>query len=136
MAECEYVVRRIAGMASDQTPRMVAEPPFIARYVVGPLEFAPEEMSVVVAGRRVWLTRRELAVLRVLAEHARRPVARDEIRQRVWGGRVSGFKDRSVEVYIRRLRVKLAEAGPEWEYIHTHHAVGYRLEPEPREARS
>lgn len=123
-------------MASDQTRRMVAEPPSTARCVVGPLEFAPEEMSVVVAGRRLWLTRRELAVLRVLAEHARRPVARDEIHQRVWAGRVSGFKDRSVEVYIRRLRVKLAEAGPEWEYIHTHHGVGYRLEPEPREARS
>jgi DNA-binding response OmpR family regulator len=123
-------------MASDQSARVVAEPPVAARYVVGPLEFAPDEMSVVVAGHRVWLTRRELAVLRVLAERARRPVARDEIHQRVWGRRVSGFKDRSVEVYIRRLRVKLAEAGPEWEYIHTHHTVGYRLEPEPREARS
>jgi DNA-binding response OmpR family regulator len=125
------------AMASDKTARAVAGPSGPApRYVIGPLEFAPDEMSVVVAGRRVWLTRRELAVLGVLAERARRPVTRDEIHQRVWGRRVSGFKDRSVEVYIRRLRVKLAEAGPEWEYIHTQHAVGYRLEPEPRAARS
>ncbi len=36
-------------------------------------------------------------------------------------------------VYIRRLRVKLAAADPQWTYIHTHHNIGYRLEPEPRE---
>jgi DNA-binding response OmpR family regulator len=46
---------------------------------------------------------------------------------------VTGFKDRSVEVYIRRLRVKLAAAAPDWDYIHTHHNIGYRLDPEPRE---
>lgn len=102
------------------------------RYLIGPLEFAPEDLCVSVAGRRVWLTRRELEVLDVLAQSAGRPVARDEIHRRVWGGRVAGFKDRSVEVYIRRLRVKLAAAGPEWDHIHTHHNIGYRLEPEPR----
>jgi DNA-binding response OmpR family regulator len=111
----------------------VSVPP--QRYVVGPLEFAPDEMSVVVAGQRVWLTRRELDVLVVLAERAGRPVARAEIHRRVWGAKVVGFKDRSVEVYIRRLRVKLEAAAPDWEYIHTHHAIGYRLEPEPREGR-
>lgn len=40
-----------------------------------------------------------------------------------------GFKDRSVEVLIRRLRLKLSAACDDWEYIHTHHRAGYRLEP-------
>ena len=102
------------------------------RYMIGPLEFAPEDLCVSVAGTRVWLTRRELQVLEVLAQSAGRPVARDEVYRRVWGGRVAGFKDRSVEVYIRRLRVKLAAAGPNWDHIHTHHNIGYRLEPELR----
>jgi DNA-binding response OmpR family regulator len=94
------------------------------RYMVGPLELIPDEVSALVAGTRVWLTRRELEVLRVLAEHAGRPVTRAEIYRRVWGSRVAGFKDRSVEVYIRRLRVKLATAAPEWDHIHTHHNIG------------
>jgi two-component system, OmpR family, response regulator len=106
--------------------------PVTARYSIGPLELQPAEMCAIVAGRRVWLTRRELQVLAVLAEHAGRPVAKDDIYQRIWGKRVAGFKDRSLEVYIRRLRVKLAGASDDWDYIHTHHAIGYRLEPEPR----
>jgi DNA-binding response OmpR family regulator len=105
-------------------------------YMIGPLELAPDDVSVLVAGTRVWLTRRELEVLEVLAERAGHPVARAEIYRRVWGARVAGFKDRSVEVYIRRLRVKLAAAAPDWEHIHTHHNIGYRLEPEPRVQRT
>jgi DNA-binding response OmpR family regulator len=60
-------------------------------------------------------------------------VARAEIHRRVWGSPAAGFKDRSVEVYIRRLRVKLGTAAPDWACIHAHHTIGYRLEPEPRE---
>lgn len=103
------------------------------RYLIGPLEIVPDHLLVAAAGRRVWLTRRELEVLLVLAEHERRPVSRADIHARIWSTPVAGFKDRSVEVYIHRLRVKLAEAAPEWNCIHTHHAIGYRLEPEPRE---
>jgi DNA-binding response OmpR family regulator len=105
----------------------------VKRYAIGPLEVIPQDMLVVVAGRRLWLTRRELSVLVVLAERAGVPVARAEIHERVWGEPVIGFKDRSVEACIRRLRVKLAAAAADWEYIHTHHNIGYRLEPEPRE---
>ena len=102
------------------------------RYMIGPLEFAPEDLCVTVAGKRVWLSRRELEVLEVLAENAGRPVSRDAIHRRVWGGDVVGFKHRSVEVYIRRLRVKLGKAAPDWHHIHTHFNIGYRLDPEPR----
>ncbi len=103
------------------------------RLLIGPLEIVPDHLLVAAAGRRAWLTRRELDVLLVLAEHARRPVSRAAIHARIWGAPVPGFKDRSVEVYIHRLRVKLAEAAPGWNCIHTHHAIGHRLEPEPRE---
>lgn len=39
--------------------------------------------------------------------------------------------DRSVDVFIRKLRKKLKELSPSWSYIHTHFGVGYRFEPEP-----
>jgi two-component system OmpR family response regulator len=106
------------------------------RYLLGPLEVVPDEMLVEAAGRRVWLTRRELEVLLVLLDDAGRPVSRADMHARIWGAPVAGFKDRSVEVYIHRLRVKLGDAAPDWTWIHTHHAIGYRLEPEPREEAS
>jgi DNA-binding winged helix-turn-helix (wHTH) protein len=39
--------------------------------------------------------------------------------------------DRSVDVFVRKLRQKLEKASPDWRYIHTHFGVGYRFAPEP-----
>ena len=39
--------------------------------------------------------------------------------------------DRSVDVFVRKLRQKLEKASPDWRYIHTHFGVGYRFSPEP-----
>jgi len=39
--------------------------------------------------------------------------------------------DRSVDVFVRKLRQKLEAASPEWRYIHTHFGVGYRFAAEP-----
>jgi DNA-binding response OmpR family regulator len=36
-------------------------------------------------------------------------------------------RDRSVDVFVRKLRTKLARASPDWAYIHTHFGVGYRF---------
>jgi DNA-binding winged helix-turn-helix (wHTH) protein len=42
--------------------------------------------------------------------------------------------DRSVDVFVRKLRQKLERASPEWRYIHTHFGIGYRFAAEPVEA--
>jgi DNA-binding winged helix-turn-helix (wHTH) protein len=42
--------------------------------------------------------------------------------------------DRSVDVFVRKLRQKLESASPSWRYIHTHFGVGYRFDPEPRDS--
>jgi DNA-binding response OmpR family regulator len=39
--------------------------------------------------------------------------------------------DRSVDVYVRKLRVKLEDALPDWSFIHTHFGFGYRFHREP-----
>jgi hypothetical protein len=41
--------------------------------------------------------------------------------------------DRSVDVFVRKLRQKLEAASPDWRYIHTHFGVGYRFDPEMRD---
>ena len=55
---------------------------------------------------------------------------REEIYQRVWGYTMA-HGDRSVDVFVRKLRSKLQQASPEWNYIHTHFGVGYRFAAEP-----
>ena len=60
---------------------------------------------------------------------------REEIYQRVWGyAMVHG--DRSVDVFVRKLRQKLERASPRWRYIHTHFGIGYRFAAEPRMRRA
>jgi DNA-binding winged helix-turn-helix (wHTH) protein len=55
---------------------------------------------------------------------------RENIYQRVWGYlMVRG--DRSVDVFVRKLRQKLERISPEWRYVHTHFGVGYRFAAEP-----
>jgi DNA-binding winged helix-turn-helix (wHTH) protein len=55
---------------------------------------------------------------------------REEIYSRLWGyTMVRG--DRSVDVFVRKLRQKLERASPRWRYIHTHFGIGYRFAAEP-----
>jgi DNA-binding winged helix-turn-helix (wHTH) protein len=54
---------------------------------------------------------------------------REDVYQRVWGyTMVRG--DRSVDVFVRKLRQKLEALSPEWRYVHTHFGVGYRFAAE------
>jgi DNA-binding response OmpR family regulator len=96
---------------------------------VGPLEIRSGERQAVAAGRTLALSLRELELLEALARRQGRIVPRDELYETVWGGPLRA-DDRSVDVYIHKLRVKLGEALPGWQYIHTHFGFGYRLEAE------
>jgi hypothetical protein len=55
---------------------------------------------------------------------------REEIYQRVWGYTMA-HGDRSVDVFVRKLRSKFQQVSPGWNYIHTHFGVGYRFAAEP-----
>ena len=80
----------------------------------------------------VGLTRREFELIDLLAAAGGRVLEREDIYQRVWGyAMVRG--DRSVDVFVRKLRQKLEQASPDWRYIHTHFGVGYRFAAELRE---
>ncbi len=74
------------------------------------------------------LTAREFEILNLLTG-ADRVLRREEIYERVWGYAMA-HGDRSVDVFVRKLRQKLRTASPGWSYIHTHFGVGYRFAPE------
>jgi DNA-binding response OmpR family regulator len=94
--------------------------------VVGDLEIRPHEYIAYARGKPLQLTVRELDLLTALAERRDRIVSREELYRVVWEEPYRK-SDRSVDVYIARLRQKLDEANPGCVYIHTHFGFGYRL---------
>jgi DNA-binding response OmpR family regulator len=94
------------------------------------IELRPDEMQVLIGGARVGLTVREFQVLAALADRADRVVRRAEIYRQGWGGEMK-HRDRAVDVFVRKVRTKLAATAPGWIYIHTHFGIGYRFTPEP-----
>ena len=102
---------------------------------VGPLQIFPDEHLARANGRVLVLSIRELRLLTELGRRAERIMPREELFRLVWG-REMRTGDRSVDVYVRKLRVKLEQALPGWRYIHTHFGLGYRLAAERDTARS
>lgn len=100
--------------------------------VVGNLVVEPSEFLAHVDGRPVALTMRELSLLAALARRAGRIVSREELYTAVWRQDYRRC-ERSVDVYVAKLRQKLEAAAPDWRYIHTHFGFGYRIDAEPAE---
>jgi DNA-binding response OmpR family regulator len=95
----------------------------------GELEIRPSEYLAVAGGRALTLSLRELELLAALARREGRIVSREELYETVWGAPMRA-DERSVDVYVHKLRSKLARALPEWRFIHTHFGFGYRFQPE------
>jgi DNA-binding response OmpR family regulator len=96
----------------------------------GELEIRPSEYVARAGGRTLSLSVRELDLLAALARREGRIVPREELYETAWGTPMRD-QDRSVDVYVHKLRTKLAIALPEWQFIHTHFGFGYRFEREP-----
>jgi DNA-binding response OmpR family regulator len=99
--------------------------------VAGELEIRGDRFQAFAGGRSLDLTRREFELLQLLADAKGQVLERETIYQRVWGYAMA-HGDRSVDVFVRKLRQKLEKHSPAWRYIHTHFGVGYRFDPEAR----
>ena len=77
------------------------------------------------------LTPTEFRLLYTLALDRGRVVTRDELLQKVWGRRET-HRDRTVDVFVRRLRQKIDRISSKHSFIQTRFGVGYKLEPEPK----
>jgi DNA-binding response OmpR family regulator len=95
----------------------------------GELAIRPDRFDAYAGAKAAGLSRREYELLRALATAEGRVLERERIYERVWGyTMVHG--DRSVDVFVRKLRAKLERISPEWRYVHTHFGVGYRFAAE------
>ena len=96
---------------------------------VGDLDIRPADGLCLAGGRALTLSVREFQLLVALARRAHGIVSRPDLYAQVWGGRLRDG-DRSIDVYVHKLRVKLETALPGYSFIHTHVGFGYRLDPE------
>jgi DNA-binding response OmpR family regulator len=101
----------------------------------GDLEVRPGDHLALVRGQALSLSVRELDLLAALVRKQGRVVPREELYETVWGAPLRA-QDRSVDVYVHKLRSKLARAVPECRFIHTHFGFGYRFEAWPSHHRN
>ena len=122
VARARAAARR--GIRREETPR--GEPIEIEE-----LRIDPREVQAFVDGKSAGLTPPEFQLLYTLALDRGRVVTRDELLQKVWGRRET-HRDRTVDVFVRRLRQKVDRIAPTHSFIQTRFGVGYKLEPEPK----
>jgi DNA-binding response OmpR family regulator len=121
IARVEAVVRRRRRLESPQDTLPI---------LAGEVEIHHDQYQAFVGGASIDLTRREFELIELLAGSGGRVLEREFIYQRLWGySMVRG--DRSVDVFVRKLRQKLERVSPGWRYIHTHFGIGYRFAAEP-----
>jgi DNA-binding response OmpR family regulator len=95
----------------------------------GELEIRPDEGLVLATGRALTLSVREFELLVAMARRVGAIITREELYRTVWGNDLR-LGDRSVDVYVSKLRSKLEAALPDRRFIHTHPGFGYRFQPE------
>jgi DNA-binding response OmpR family regulator len=121
----EPVRRYVVVAAEPESPDRPADVLY-----AGELEIRPEEGLVLATGRALTLSVREFELLVAMARHIGAIVTREELYRKVWGGSLRAG-DRSVDVYVSKLRGKLEAALPDRQFIHTHPGFGYRFQPQP-----
>jgi DNA-binding response OmpR family regulator len=92
------------------------------------LRIDPREVQAYVDGENAELTPTEFRLLYALALDRGRVTTRDELLQKIWGRRET-HRDRTVDVFVRRLRDKIDRIAPRHTFIQTRYGVGYKLEP-------
>jgi DNA-binding response OmpR family regulator len=91
----------------------------------------PANVQAFVDGSSAELTPMEFRLLHALALDVGRVVTREELMQGIWGRR-HRYRDRTVDVFVRKLRHKIDRRASRHTFIHTRYGVGYKLEPLPK----
>jgi DNA-binding response OmpR family regulator len=119
LARVQAITRARRGVAVAVRPSVLA----------GEIDVSPSRYDAIAGNQAAGLTTREFEVLELLARHSGAAVERDRIYAGVWGDAVPAG-DRSVDIFVGRIRFKLKRISPEWSYVHTHAGVGYRFAAE------
>jgi DNA-binding response OmpR family regulator len=123
----EELIARVEGVVCSRASTETKHD--LLPVVAGELEIRRAERQAFVAGQSLRFTAREFQVIELLASYEGCILEREFIYQRVWGYDMNRG-DRSVDVFVRKVRQKLELASPAWGYVHTHFKVGYSFAAE------
>ncbi len=98
---------------------------------IAELRLDPRNVQAYVDGVSAELTPTEFRLLYTLAREQGRVLTRDELLQRVWGRRAT-HRDRTVDVFVRKLRDKVDRRASRHTFLQTRYGVGYKLDPVPK----
>jgi len=112
-----------AEEAADRVAQAIAEIEQATEPASHPVIIDTASRQIFVDTNPIRFTRREFDLLVYLTEHAGAAFTRLQLLRAVWGHEFSG--ERTVDVHVRRIRVKLRQYG---DVIATVHGFGYRLE--------
>jgi DNA-binding response OmpR family regulator len=119
---------------------------FVDAGATAPLGMAPQAdgrkaLEIDPAGRRVWVRGREVMpplspaqfrLLELLYQGDGQVVERDMVVQQVWSEEAEeGVSEQAIDALVRRLRERLAECDPDWQYVVTVRGHGFRLDNRP-----
>lgn len=118
VARVKAHLRRYAASGGAAVPETI---------VSGPVSIDTARRRVIVRGHEVELTAKEFDILQMLAEHPGRVYTKAQIYEHVWGEEPFGDLG-TVQVHVRRLRMKIEENPDQPEIVTTVWSIGYRLE--------
>jgi DNA-binding response OmpR family regulator len=121
----EVLARIQAIVRARRGQRVAARPPIYS----GDMLVDLTRYDAIAGGRSAGMTTREFEVFALLVESAGKALSREDIYAGVWGSDTPEG-DRSVDIFVSRIRLKLRRLSPNWSYLHTHVGVGYRFEAE------
>ncbi len=126
----EELVARVRAAARRGARPLVAERGDAIE--IEELRIDPSVVQAFVDRESMDLTPTEFRLLHMLATERGRVVTRDELLQTLWG-RQHTYRDRTVDVFVRKLREKIDRRAPRHTFIQTRYGVGYRFEPVPKQ---
>jgi DNA-binding response OmpR family regulator len=126
----EEVIARVEVVVGHR-PRSM--PRDVVPVILGEVEIRCHQYQAFVSDRSLKLTPREYQLIELFAAAGSEIIEREAIYERMWGYTMAR-NDRSVDVFVHKLRRKLERASPDWRYIHTHLGVGYSFAAEPADA--
>lgn len=113
------LIARIRAVLRRRAPHLAGDP-----VEIGPLCLDPGARTVTCAGQTVNLGPTEFELLQYLMNHPNRALSRDQLLNALRGDH-RFLEDRTIDVYIRRLRAGLGAAGESM--IETVRGIGYKL---------
>lgn len=120
------VVARVRALLRRVYGELLSEP---SVYRVGAVELDTETHLVSVSGQRIDLTPSEFGILKALITRPGRVFTRMELLDHIQGEAFAGY-ERTIDVHVKNLRIKIETDSKNPEYVETVYGVGYRMRPD------